>query len=109
MRSIIFLDHGTGVEGRPERVAWLSAAALLALVCLAYLPVSRAGFIWDDDSYVTQNPALRSVPGLRDIWFRPGAVPQYYPLTFTSFWLEYRAWRDWAFGYHAVNVLLHAL
>src|SRR5262249_43385828 len=47
--------------------------------------------------------------GLCDIWFRPGAVVQYYPLTFTSFWLEYQVWADWAPGYHAVNVLLHAL
>src|SRR5213079_1491402 len=53
------------------------------------LRVLQPGFIWDDDSYVTANPTLQTLDGLRRIWLEPGAVPQYYPLTFTSFWIEY--------------------
>jgi tetratricopeptide (TPR) repeat protein len=82
---------------------------LLIVVCLAYLPVLRAGFIWDDEHYVTGNSTLLSVSGLRRIWCEPGAVPQYYPLTFTSFWLERQVWQNEPLGYHAVNVALHAL
>ena len=75
----------------------------------AYAPLWHAGFIWDDDAYVTANRTLRSLDGLRQIWLEPGAVPQYYPLTFTSFWIEYHLWGLQPFGYHLVNVVLHAL
>src|SRR5262249_35054753 len=47
--------------------------------------------------------------GLSRIWFEPAASPQYYPLTFTSLWLEYQLWGPHPFGYHLDNILLHAL
>lgn len=74
---------------------------------VAYLPALDNGFVWDDDDYVTANPTLRSADGLRRIWLEPGAVPQYYPLTFTSLWIDYRVWGEQPFGYHAVNLALH--
>src|SRR5262245_28371031 len=86
---------------------WPGAALLGVLTLIAYGPAFSAGFIWDDDAYVVANRALRSLAGLWDIWTRPGAVPQYYPLTFTSFWLEYRLWDGSPAGYHVVNALLH--
>ncbi|MBI2823474.1 MAG: tetratricopeptide repeat protein [Planctomycetia bacterium] len=95
----------TGPLGRP---AW-AAVALVGLVVLTYVPVYRAGFVWDDDQYVTENLPLRSWPGLAQLWFEPGAVPQYYPLVYTTFWIEYHLWGLAPLGYHAVNVLLHAV
>ena len=86
----------------------LPVLALVAAVLVAYLPALRAGFVWDDDAYVTANTTLRSLDGLRRIWLSPGATPQYYPLTFTSFWLEHQRFGEHPFGYHLVNVLLHA-
>ena len=107
----------------PVDVATLSAAprtttairrrALLGLLVLvtlaAYYPALRGGFVWDDDAYVTQNPTLRDVEGLRRIWFELDAVPQYYPLVHTAFWVEYHLWGAHPLGYHVVNVLLHVL
>src|SRR5207249_8884861 len=87
----------------------IAAVALIALVLLAYAPALRGGFIWDDDHYVTENGNVRSAPGLANIWFRPQTSPQYYPLVFTSFWLENRLWDLRPVGYHLDNVLLHAL
>jgi Flp pilus assembly protein TadD len=76
---------------------------------IAYLPVWHAGFIWDDDVYVTANSMLSSPGGLAQIWFDPSATVQYYPLVHTSFWLEYHLWGLNPLGYHIVNVLLHTL
>jgi len=89
-----------------ERTA---AAALVLLTLVAYVPVmTRGGFVWDDDDYVTENPTLRDVRGLARIWLEPGATPQYYPMTFTSLWLDHHLWGDRPAGYHVVNVALHA-
>ncbi len=83
---------------------------LPALVVLAYLPALRCGFVgeWDDNPYVVRNPHLPAADGLARIWLTTEA-PQYYPLTFTTYWLEWRLWRDWAPGYHATSLLLHAV
>jgi tetratricopeptide (TPR) repeat protein len=87
----------------------LPALLLLTITLLAYLPVLRAGFIWDDDDYVTSNALLQQPGGLPQIWTEVGATPQYYPLVFTSFWLENKLWGLDPTGYHLTNVLLHAL
>lgn len=82
---------------------------LLAATLLAYTPAFRAGFVWDDDFHVTKNPNLLDLQGLRRIWLDPSATPQYYPLTHSSFWVEYRLWGPDPLGYHVVNVLVHGL
>ena len=82
---------------------------IVLLVFLAFLPALRGGFVWDDDAYVTENPTLRDWEGLRQIWFKVGAVPQYYPMVHATFWLEYHLWGLNPFGYHLVNILLHAI
>ena len=81
-------------------------AALIVLGLTAYVRVLHAGFIWDDDAYVTANQTLRSVEGLAEIWSKPGATPQYYPMVHSTFWLEYQLWGDSPRGYHVVNVFL---
>ena len=76
---------------------WWKVAPRLSLILLtsiAYFPTLHAGFIWDDNAYVTHNQQLRTVDGLGIIWFQPGGVPhvQYYPMTLSTFWLEYHLW-----------------
>lgn len=93
-----------------ERSRTALAGTLLCLApLLVYLPLASAGFIWDDDAYVTRNPNLGSLAGLVRIWLDPLATPQYYPLVHTTFWLEHRLFGLEPLGYHAVNVLLHGL
>jgi hypothetical protein len=93
-------------RGRDPGDLWLTAALFLATLA-AYWPALGAGFVWDDDAHVTR-PALRSLHGLWQIWFEPGATQQYYPVLHSFFWLEHALWGDRALGYHLVNVLLHA-
>lgn len=88
---------------------WLGAALIFAATFAAYAQALRCGWIWDDDSYITSNPTLTQESGLGRIWFEPRASPQYYPLVFTSYWIEHRLWGLNPAGYHATNVLLHAL
>ena len=64
--------------------------------------------MWDDDAYVTQNQAVQSSGGLGLIWFDPAASPQYYPLVFTTFWIERKLWGNNPAAYHLSNILLHA-
>ncbi len=78
-------------------------------VIIVYSPALTSGFIWDDDNYVTNNKTLRSYSGLKDIWFKPGAIPQYYPLVHTTFWLEYQLWELRPFGYHIINLVFHII
>jgi len=94
--------------GRRRKQLWWAGAALVVATLLAYAPVVRDEFIWDDDAYVTKNPTLRSLEGLRLMWFEPLSIPQYYPLVHTTFWVEYHLWGLHPLGYHVVNVLLHA-
>ncbi|MFP6770044.1 MAG: hypothetical protein VB859_17845, partial [Planctomycetaceae bacterium] len=86
----------------------VAAGLLVLLVVCTYLPALGGDFLWDDDAHVTDSRPVVEAAGLAAIWIQPGSVPQYYPLTHTSFWLEYRLWSDRPLGYHAVNILLHA-
>ena len=89
------------------RTTLVAAAALIALVAVTYLPVLDARFITDDDINVTINPTLYSVAGLRDMWLVPTSAQQYYPVTYTTFWMS-AAMGARSRGYHVVNVMIHA-
>jgi len=90
--------------GKWDKLA-LAVFAFVAL--LAYLPELRGSFIWDDPDYVVDNPTLRSLDGLQQIWLNPNSLPQYYPLVHTSFWIEYHLWGLNPLGYKLVNLALH--
>jgi hypothetical protein len=87
----------------------LLALLLVMMTVTVYWPALHGGFVWDDDDYISANKTLRSLHGLWEIWFKPGATCQYYPLTFTGFWIGYQLWGLNPLGYHLLNVLLHAL
>src|SRR5262245_46525519 len=89
--------------------AWLAGLVLVALTVFAYQPAWNAGFIWDDDAYVTQNSLLTAPDGLKRIWFSLDSPSQYFPLVYTTFRFERALWGLNAAGYHWVNLLLHAV
>jgi len=97
------------INRRPSVAVRAGLLFIVLAALVAYSPVFSAGFIWDDDDYVTNNPHLNDLTGLQAMWRTTTATPQYYPLVFTTFWLEHHLWGLHAVGYHAVNVLLHIL
>ena len=84
------------------------ALGLLVVVC--YLPaILWGGFVWDDEIYIKVDP-VREVSGLWQIWLSPSAIDgerHYWPLVYTTFWLEHKLWGFAPAGYHIVNVMLH--
>lgn len=125
---------GLAQRGKPAQKAGrlpapLLAALLVVATVLAYLPALSAGFVWDDDEYLWKNPLIAGraesagtsgLESLRDIWiprftpFYGPATPQYYPVVFTSFWIEHRIYPaddgqygTHPLGYHLINLLLH--
>jgi tetratricopeptide (TPR) repeat protein len=91
-----------------RRFQWLGLILIVFLTFAAYSSAIHGGYIWDDDSYVTENHLLTSPNGLWEIWTTTKS-PQYYPLVFTAFWVERRLWGLNPMGYHVVNVSLHAI
>lgn len=105
---------------------FLVGIGLLVIVLatlLTYIPAIRAGFIWNDNTYVYQNRLLAepSLASLAKIWSLQRAdradgrkywaphTEQYYPIVFSSFWLESHFWSNSnPTGFHVVNILLHA-
>ncbi len=85
---------------------WLLALLLIALVFVAYARVLNAGFIWDDESHLTQNPCIVGPLGLKEVWTTTRAV--YYPLVLTTFWALHKFVGLTPWPYHLLNVLLHA-
>lgn len=91
---------------------WRGALLILLLCAAAYVTVLRpgAGFVWDDVA-ITENRVVLAPSGLADIWFRPlenTHEEHYWPLVYTTFWLEHKLWGLRAPLFHAANVLLHA-
>jgi protein O-mannosyl-transferase len=95
--------------GRPEASTnpWLLFAGLVLLTLAVYFPVWHGGMLWDDDAHMTRAD-LRSIGGLWRIWFDVGATQQYYPAVHSAFWLFNLLWAQNTFGYHLVNIVLHA-
>ncbi len=94
---------------RDRKLTLLCAAALIVGTVVIYWPALHGGFLWDDDVHISENATLRSLHGFWEIWFKPGATCQYYPLSFTAFWLGYQFWGLNTFGYHLMTVILHGV
>src|SRR4030095_4980561 len=94
------------LERRSWQRKWIWALLLIALVFLAYARVFNAGFIWDDESHLTQNPCIVGPLGLKEVWTTTRAV--YYPLVLTTFWALHKIVGLTPWRYHLLNVLLHA-
>lgn len=80
---------------------------LFVAVFLAYYPALKAGYIWDDNDHLTENPHLEDLQGLKRIWTSFAGV--YYPLALTTFWFMRRIFGLNPLPYHLLNIILHSL
>jgi len=100
---MVFLSPSTRL--RPWQI--LAATVLLTgAALLAYWPALTGGFLWDDDTLLTDSTLVKAPDGLYRMWFTTEPL-DYWPLTNTSFWLEWRLWGMRSSGYHTTNLLLH--
>jgi tetratricopeptide (TPR) repeat protein len=102
-------SHSNGA-GRWRYLALLVAAAGAAV----YANTLWNGFVYDDRNQVLENPWLPDLRNLgkvftSDVWAFEGKASAYYrPVMLLSYMLTYRVSGLEPWGYHAVNVVLHA-
>jgi protein O-mannosyl-transferase len=85
---------------------WCIALLIAGLAWVVYQPALGGRFILDDDLLLTGNATIRAPDGLARIWFSTEPA-DYWPVTNTSLWLEWRLWGASSNGYHVTNLLLH--
>lgn len=96
-----------------RRMDLVAALVVAALAFLAFVNSLWNGFALDDIHIIGDNPQIRRLSNLRDIfaegnWPWRGREPLYRPLTIYSFALNYAVSGVRPLTYHLVNVLLHA-
>lgn len=90
----------------PGRHAAFAALGLLSIA--VYVPAFSAVFLWDDTIIVNLPEQVR---GFADIWLNPGLIESeghYWPVVYSTFWVEHMLWGQDPVGYHVNNVVLHA-
>ncbi len=100
--------HALYASAALKKHDWLFSLLLVAGTILAYSPAWNGMRIWDDEKHLT-SPDLQSLTGLYRIWIHPGTTPQYYPVSYSAFWIAHRLWGDATLGYHLLNIVLHAV
>ena len=93
----------------PSAHRFHALAGLILIVVaavIAYLPSIRGGFIFDDGRLLTDNPLIMASDGLYRFWFTTETT-DYWPVTYTTLWIEWRLWGRNPIGYHVTNLILH--
>jgi tetratricopeptide (TPR) repeat protein len=90
----------------PPWSATAGAVLIAAAVFMAYLPSINGGFIWDDHDLITNNNLIKASDGPLLIWCSTEPI-DYWPVTNTTFWIEWRLWGMHPTGYHLTNLILH--
>ena len=96
------------VESRSE---WRACAWIFALAFLLFVPALQNGFVnWDDNRFIVENQNIRAFAWDNLVAMFTGFVDgNYIPLTQLSFALNHAIHGLQPAGYHATNMLLHAL
>lgn len=106
-RPVVQVGSTSTVVRAPHSSYVLAGAALLVLVVsVAYLPALRGEFVLDDNLYLTDSVLIKASDGLFKFWFTTAPI-DYWPVSNTTLWLEWRLWGMNPTGYHVTNLILH--
>jgi len=92
-------------QGRRNAARWLGFGLLALLIGLAWLNGLDGAFTYDDKVEVVGNRTIRTLGH----WNAVVGYNASRPLVILSWALDWRLWGLEPFGYHLVNVLIHAL
>ncbi len=91
---------------------WLVALLIAAAASAAYWNSLDCGLVnWDDKPYILENKLVTGDGGLNAIWldaFQKKPTMQYYPLVWTTYWIEHRVSPNPPRLMHATQLVLHA-
>ena len=85
--------------------------SLAVLVGVTFMPALWSDFLWDDSAF-TSAEAVKEFAGIFNIWFHPTALVHeghYWPLTYSTFWLQHMIWGFSELAFHAFNLFVHFL
>jgi tetratricopeptide (TPR) repeat protein len=88
-----------------DRNPILLAAALVVAAFAAHARALGGGFVFDDHLLLLGRDAIVR-RGFVDLWLGT-SVPDYWPLSWSTLWLEWRVFGERPWPYHLVNLLLH--
>jgi protein O-mannosyl-transferase len=97
-------------EGRSTdtMTLWLTAGGIALLAMVTFAPAIRGEFFFDDEILIVKNPRVTEPGGVWESWTTL-KQPDYYPVTSSLFWLQWRLWGPQTGSYHVVGILLHCL
>ena len=104
--GFLVLDGSSGRVLRRMKERWC-VGLLLAVAMLVYGDALRNDFTQDDDLYIVHNETV-SAPSLRGLFEANRDTNVFRPVTFLTLALNRAAGGARPFGYHLVNLLLHA-
>ncbi|HBF33091.1 TPA: hypothetical protein DDW35_00870, partial [Candidatus Sumerlaeota bacterium] len=90
------------------RTCWFPVFLFAVLILVVYYPALFAGYVWDD-LLTLNDPRVQNVVGFPGLWLDISHPinGDYWPVTYTSHWIEFRLWGMHPLGYHATNIVLH--
>jgi protein O-mannosyl-transferase len=98
-------------QGPPAWAPWAAALVIVAVSVLAFAPSLTGEFLnWDDERNFVKNEDYRGLGWLQIRWmFRATLMGHYIPVTWLTLGLNYVLGGMNPWGYHLVNILIHAV
>lgn len=90
------MTRAANLFGKVPPIAWV-----LVLAAIVHSPALSGEWLWDDNSLIA-----KVTLSLGEIWFRPGALAEYYPVTHTTYWVERTLFGNSPFVAHLSNLLI---